>query len=633
MEKPTSTPSDRKAAYVYSSTLPASSIRLVTLLPGAGASKIACLLTEYEQREGLDYHALSYVWGDASITKEITLEGVLFEITENLYSALSHMRHPTEAKVLWIDAISINQQNIIERNIHVRVMTKLYSNATMVICWLGPDANDSNFAMGKLLEIMKAVRLAQASSAGEPNARLLSIVHEHLPKILENNEDFQRLWTALEHLYRRDWFKRAWILQEATADVQTVLMCGTTWMSRDTAFMATMVLFKFFDHENNAEELIRSDVTQGARLNLFRDRRLAGGEEMRLCNLLPEFRRRDATDPRDYVYAALPIARDGEGIVPDYSKPLKKVYQDLVIHLATHHGDDWRWPRQLDVLGICVKNSDSSFPSWTPDLRLNQRETPFTKMIKNPDDATTWISAYAACGRFKEDVYPVMCDTIPMAFLDDLMYIQGAVIDIITDLTIVSTSRTSCDIEKSWRPAGDTTMKYFTGDTLDAAIARTVVADMLHSKGQYLTRGHSMQWPTKATVLMENQDDDIGSLKAACYGRRMGLTQTGFIGIFPADTAIGDQVCVLAGGQMLHMIRPPKATSASVTASKKEWDVSEQGDDGILQHLMRMQLHDKLSKEESYQYVGECYVHGLMDGEIIDMFKENGAHFRRIAIK
>ena len=51
------------------------------------------------------YTALSYVWGDASVTEDIAVNGVSFAVTSNLASALRQIRKSYGEVLLWADAI------------------------------------------------------------------------------------------------------------------------------------------------------------------------------------------------------------------------------------------------------------------------------------------------------------------------------------------------------------------------------------------------------------------------------------------------------------------------------------------------------------------------------------------------
>lgn len=88
-------------------------IRLARLLRGDQGEPIKCEIFEtyLHQVEGVPYEALSYVWGTRQSEEMILLDGCLFEGTRNLYEALAHLRRPDEDRILWIDAICIDQSH------------------------------------------------------------------------------------------------------------------------------------------------------------------------------------------------------------------------------------------------------------------------------------------------------------------------------------------------------------------------------------------------------------------------------------------------------------------------------------------------------------------------------------------
>lgn len=68
-------------------------IRLVVILPSKDDDEtVSCKLQTASLDEKLEYAALSYVWGDPTITKDIIVNGLPFAATTNLGSALWHMR-------------------------------------------------------------------------------------------------------------------------------------------------------------------------------------------------------------------------------------------------------------------------------------------------------------------------------------------------------------------------------------------------------------------------------------------------------------------------------------------------------------------------------------------------------------
>ncbi|KAK9416938.1 putative Heterokaryon incompatibility domain-containing protein [Seiridium unicorne] len=92
------------------------------------------------------YHALSYVWGDSSNTEPILVNGSTISITTSLADALRRVpriwgeiypsRPPQECQ-LWADAVCIDQSSVDEKNYQVPLMKEIYTEAELVISWLG----------------------------------------------------------------------------------------------------------------------------------------------------------------------------------------------------------------------------------------------------------------------------------------------------------------------------------------------------------------------------------------------------------------------------------------------------------------------------------------------------------------
>ncbi|GAB1739816.1 hypothetical protein NU219Hw_g4751t1 [Hortaea werneckii] len=85
-----------------------------------------------------EYKAISYVWGDASDTTAMFMNGGrAIEITRSLAAALRRFRDPKKFVALWADAVCINQADLEERADQVRIMGKIYASAQQVNVWLG----------------------------------------------------------------------------------------------------------------------------------------------------------------------------------------------------------------------------------------------------------------------------------------------------------------------------------------------------------------------------------------------------------------------------------------------------------------------------------------------------------------
>ena len=125
------------------------SIRLLRLLPHKDeTADIQCELFEYSLQYSIHlYEALSYVWGNPDKTLPIFLHNCSFNVTVNLHAALSRVRNHSIERVVWVDALCINQANQKEKGYQIQSMAKIYSQANRVIVWLGEAEDDSDQAL------------------------------------------------------------------------------------------------------------------------------------------------------------------------------------------------------------------------------------------------------------------------------------------------------------------------------------------------------------------------------------------------------------------------------------------------------------------------------------------------------
>ncbi|KAH8702916.1 heterokaryon incompatibility protein-domain-containing protein, partial [Phaeosphaeriaceae sp. PMI808] len=113
-------------------------IRLLTLLPAKSeANPIRCSITPFDLTTAPAFENLSYCWGNVAQKKLIECNKRPFQVTNNLYSALQHLRYKDKERILWIDAICINQEDWNERSAQVVIMRNIYQRAERVLVWLG----------------------------------------------------------------------------------------------------------------------------------------------------------------------------------------------------------------------------------------------------------------------------------------------------------------------------------------------------------------------------------------------------------------------------------------------------------------------------------------------------------------
>lgn len=84
-------------------------IRLLELFPATEFSKIKARLFSHSLDGPSIYGALSYTWGDPSVTKAIELDGdAYFRIFASLEKTLHDIRRHDDSIIIWIDAICID---------------------------------------------------------------------------------------------------------------------------------------------------------------------------------------------------------------------------------------------------------------------------------------------------------------------------------------------------------------------------------------------------------------------------------------------------------------------------------------------------------------------------------------------
>ena len=161
------------------------------------------------------YEAFSYAWGDPQITCTIRLHKVQWEVTTNLEAGLRHLRGNINEKVLWIDAICIDQGSNEERNYQVPLMKTIYSNASIVRVWLGEGTEGSDKAMRALNEL----------GHGSP-PRLANLRIDGRPLDMGDVVNLRDLLT-------RSWWRRTWVQQEFVLATRLAMHCGTRCLSHE----------------------------------------------------------------------------------------------------------------------------------------------------------------------------------------------------------------------------------------------------------------------------------------------------------------------------------------------------------------------------------------------------------------
>ncbi|KAF2795658.1 HET-domain-containing protein, partial [Melanomma pulvis-pyrius CBS 109.77] len=316
----------------YNEPLLPGSIRLLRLLPNEDkGTPIRCELFHYALQQSNKrthlYDALSYVWGGSDkprsifIRQHIPTSGCDFTsefdlpVTENLHAALLRLRDHYIERIIWIDAVCINQKDEREKEIQILLMAKIYAQASRVIVWLGEAADGSD-------QVLQAIRMAGGQELG--NAL--------------NDEMTQQ---AVIALLQRPWFRRIWILQEVAAARHILIMCGPTEIDGH-AFCLGIDSFKGFDKVGVDLRSFIHSVTYLISGAIFRPGfsiSRSGRSSLEICplgELMDMYYDHEATQRHDKVYALLGMSSDDlskTNLLPDYKVPWEELLQRLVKYL------------------------------------------------------------------------------------------------------------------------------------------------------------------------------------------------------------------------------------------------------------------------------------------------------------
>ncbi|KAL6406781.1 Heterokaryon incompatibility protein 6, OR allele [Ilyonectria robusta] len=598
-------------------------IRLLTVKPALLGSDVECDLQAVDLDESISYDALSYVWGDNTPPGRILLQGTEHRVTPNLESALRHLRYEDRPRLLWVDAVCINQNDIAERTAQVQMMANIYSKAKTTVSWLGEAANESDGAVELIRKLGDWVR--------EHEGEILEGEGEEPPSdgSIQTAADFiewlgfplrSQNWPALWRFLERPYWTRVWIIQELAVrgrftKASGIFYCGTTRFERTQfdhfcgliLFMITNTSRKTFRTDTHElDEPLRSMLTNGHPPGLTMSQTLAactGGENRNTDWLLRVTARFKATDPRDKLYALLGMAQDGNILKPDYSTS----YEQVLMSFVSSHIERYKSLRVL--LGNRYREMPTN-PSWVPDLLdvdfhggqglIPAMENDYfqaagTRAAVVSINAT--LNSLSSLGVFVGEIDKV---------IGPLMVAEKQFDPASQNIQSISTSLgqdkffealrdlykglPESDRETFWRTLclnGDWTGE----DTIFPAPADFALKQQV-AFGFKSIPVDFMPGEPEGTRYAAFVGSFIASLQTAMSNRTFITTQDGRMGAGPFLTRAGDVIVVMFGAPFCLILRP----------------VGHQ-----------------------YQLVGDAYVHGIMHGELVEgLEQDNGQMFEII---
>ena len=318
-------------------------IRLVRLSPGR-VRKVQFNILKISINNAPPFRALSYAWGPGSNSVLVTRRFRFCRISDTLRRFFEQADATTEDSQAWywVDAICIDQSNIVERNEQVLRMKEIYEAAQRVVVWL--DTHD--------------IFQFESTLASEGSRQFF---HPWIPAVLLER-------ATLVKICECTWWKRAWIIQEASTPAirstsqPTVMWIGKYRCDFDACLQTLRgleLLGSFRSFTALEHNCVPSTVND---LAWIRAQRAKEWSRLEIYDLLPRIRRCEASDMRDKVYSILAIScdYDSKDLKPDYGKPTGEIYTSLVRYLIERD-------QKLDILAYCTAGRNiESLPSWVP---------------------------------------------------------------------------------------------------------------------------------------------------------------------------------------------------------------------------------------------------------------------------
>lgn len=299
--------------------------------------------------------------GRPASTAPIRLNGIEFAATKNLVLALRRLRYEDTHRILWVDALCINQKDTLERNDQVKRMIEIYKRSTQTLVWLGEyDFDEGEGISGVRDFLVTASTLPQSAEVPD----------------LATTIEFSDIQHAFM-LADLPWFSRVWVLQEVAVAKEVTLMCNEVsfpWATfvdglsaagyQENVSHAVRTLSRWHEKSTKAAKFCREYAQDDILRNKFTDTPLPD----RLLSLLLDSNGLDATDARNHVFALIGLAGSHEELVLEPSLAINYDLSPIQVlkRTAVYLLQSTRDPSILYGASSTPAQRQLGIPSWVP---------------------------------------------------------------------------------------------------------------------------------------------------------------------------------------------------------------------------------------------------------------------------
>ncbi|OCK90529.1 uncharacterized protein K441DRAFT_578728 [Cenococcum geophilum 1.58] len=545
-------------------------IRLLIVLPGNGEETLRIVIFHTSIERSDQYQALSYVWGTHLQPQMLSTQAGILDVTPSLHAALRHLRQKKEPVILWVDAICINQNDKKEKAQQIRLLPHIFQRATSVIVFLGQD-DRSHHAIETLMQIR-----AKDTSVLWPKC-ISPIPASWSDQSIPPHDD--RMWGDIIEFFQRPWFRRIWVIQEVVLAAGVRIICGKWNIDWNDLFSAVETIDREFRTSRN--DIFRTKFAWEPFLELAKQREWEARQtRWSLIRLLESFRAAESTLRRDRLFALLGFASDGDNLAfePSYDAPLEVIVRRYACAFI----------KQGKVMLLLYRaglgSQPSRFPSWIPNWTIPRPSSLYDSSSRGMNRNASWVAEpETSCDPSSDELeihgYQVDVLITISSMRNDLGQLRAYLEEV--DSMIDSLKRYPAYASES---LSDLKWKVPIAGALHPRISASGTMDLRSSyKALRLDLASDSTQGSKSKVNDEVLNgaglNYAFALQDHLSGWRFVTTKRGYAGVAPGSASVGDAVAVFNGGGVPFLVRESE---------------SRNGVHGL---------------------VGECYIHGLMNGE------------------
>lgn len=564
---------------------------------------------------------------------------------------------PTEKlpNPLWIfvDAICIKQDDQRDKETQIANMSQIFSQAKTVYTWLGRAKYSLPESMSRVgvevgesfLQIPSLINKMEAYAA-EVEAR--NTTRDVVGTVIDNDVTHQsllfdttpRTWECLARIPSIPWFERLWCVQEATLNKEVVVLCGRWSLPWITYVRFVRLISKFLTFPNITRSLpfqlhryLRAAANERPLLILNLKNPEAGDRSTirasavtYIATLVDLIRQSFVLQPLDRVYAVLGLLWDtfkGK-VVIDYGEHMRSNYWVKWSELFHAIVSIYPFLSEALLAQATYLQNRSGMPTWCPDLEDNSR-SPVVVAKRSYAKAGILNESMVKSVRKATDTYDVLIAPLPGRFM---LSATGLSIDRIAQIVDFSSAtkdvrfgQSSADLDafssgllKSLSRCEQSVTAISPNSTnVEATVARCMIGNAYGNRlppEQEILREYRLykEWLDEiyATSLVANVRSKFVASASPTFASKFlayamtcsfFVTSSGRAGMTSSRVAVDDQVCLIIGLGKPYV------------------------------------LHYADEKEDFFDFVGEAYVDGIMNGEALPQGGQIESQIREFKIK